>query len=215
MPSDASRPAVVEVLSSFAEGMRSRRWRWYVFGAQAVVAYGRPRMTADVDVTVDLAGASTTELLGVLTQSGFEERIELTNDFLIRARLLPMAHSGTGVPVDVVIAQPGLQHDFLARSRPVDIGGLAVPFVSVEDLVAMKVLAGRRKDLEDVRGVLFERWESTDFPTIEAVLTTLEEALGEAKLKPRLRRLMSAVQRELAAAPTGSRVNDSNARKRR
>jgi hypothetical protein len=27
--------------------------RWYVFGAQAVVAYGRPRLTADLDVTVD------------------------------------------------------------------------------------------------------------------------------------------------------------------
>jgi hypothetical protein len=31
------------------------RWgRWYVFGAQAVIAYGVPRLSADVDVTIAL-----------------------------------------------------------------------------------------------------------------------------------------------------------------
>ncbi len=29
--------------------------RWYVFGAQAVILWGAPRMSADVDVTVELA----------------------------------------------------------------------------------------------------------------------------------------------------------------
>ena len=37
------------------------RWgRWYVFGAQTVVAYGVPRFSADVDVTVALAPANST-----------------------------------------------------------------------------------------------------------------------------------------------------------
>jgi hypothetical protein len=197
MPSRASRPAVVELLAAFADVMRSRGWRWYVFGAQAVVAYGRPRMTADVDVTVDLAGDSQPDLIRALTQSGFEERIELDSAFVRRSHLLPLAHSATGVPVDVVVSQPGLQEEFLACSVPVDIGGVTVPLVSVEHLVAMKVLAGRRKDLEDVRGVLLERWESVDFAEIDRVLTVLEDALETATLKPRLKRIVRRVREEM------------------
>jgi hypothetical protein len=197
MPSSASRPAVVELLAAFADVMRSRGWRWYVFGAQAVVAYGRPRMTADVDVTVDLAGDSPLDLIGALTGSGFEERIALGSEFVLRSHLLPLAHSATGIPVDVVVSQAGLQEEFLASSVPVDIGGVTVPLVSVEHLVAMKILAGRRKDLEDVRGVLLERWESVDLNEIDRVLTVLEEALDDARLKRRLSRIVRRVRKEL------------------
>ena len=89
MPSHASRPAVVEVLAAFDGVMRSRGWRWYVFGAQAVVAYGRPRMTADVDVTVDIANESALESVRALIRSGFEERIELAEEFVLKRHLLP------------------------------------------------------------------------------------------------------------------------------
>jgi hypothetical protein len=194
MPSSASRPAVVEVLAAFGGAMRSRGFRWYVFGAQAVVAYGRPRMTADVDVTVDLAGESPLELVRILTHSGFEQRIGLEDEFVLSRRLLPLAHSATGVPVDVIISQPGLQEDFLARSRLVDDGGIEVPLICAEDLVAMKILAGRRKDLEDVRGVLFERWESIDLTAVEDVLSLFEGPRDEGKLRRRLKRLVKQVR---------------------
>ena len=40
---------------------------------------------------------------------------------------------------------------------PVDVAGGLVPFISPEDLVVTKLLAGREKDIDDVRGVLAER----------------------------------------------------------
>lgn len=48
------QPAAVELLGAVAPVLD--RWgRWYLFGAQAVIAYGVPRLSADVDVT--LAGS--------------------------------------------------------------------------------------------------------------------------------------------------------------
>src|SRR5207237_482031 len=47
------QPAALEVLSAAAPVL-SRWGRWYVFGAQAVMAYGVPRLSADVDVTLAL-----------------------------------------------------------------------------------------------------------------------------------------------------------------
>ena len=46
MSSREQAPAAAELLAAFGQVMRRRRWRWYVFGGQAVLAYGRPRLTA-------------------------------------------------------------------------------------------------------------------------------------------------------------------------
>src|SRR5262249_46485204 len=151
------RPGPAELFAAFDRVMQERGWRWYVFGAQAVLAYGRPRLTADVDITVEPTGAGAADLVAALASNGFELRFPLSPEHLRDARLLPMVHAATAMPLDLVIAAPGLDEEFLARARPVDLGGVLVPVISVEDLLAMKVLAGRRKDLEDVRGVLIEQ----------------------------------------------------------
>jgi hypothetical protein len=49
----SSRPTA-EPLAALAEVLRARGTRWYLFGAQAVIIWGAPRMSADIDVTVDL-----------------------------------------------------------------------------------------------------------------------------------------------------------------
>ncbi|WP_438005132.1 DUF6036 family nucleotidyltransferase [Sorangium sp. So ce321] len=61
------------------------------------------------------------------------------------------------MPIDVVIAASSLHIEFLERRRLVALGGVRVPMTSPEDLVVTKVLTGRPKDLEDVRGVLLEQ----------------------------------------------------------
>jgi predicted RNase H-like HicB family nuclease len=40
-----------EVLAALANAFSDLRARWYLFGAQAAIAWGRPRLTADIDVT--------------------------------------------------------------------------------------------------------------------------------------------------------------------
>jgi hypothetical protein len=197
MPSRASRPAPVELLIAFDRAVRVHRWRWYVFGAQAVVAYGRPRMTADVDVTVDVRGSAPGKLLAALAKHGFQARFPLDEASLSQARLLPLVHGPTHMPIDVVIAQRGLHQEFLRRARRVDIGGYEVPMIGVEDLIATKILAARRKDLEDVRGVLLEQWDAIDFDRLDAVLSLLERTLNDDRLKRRLGRLLRQVRKAL------------------
>src|SRR4051794_11489826 len=116
MRPDASRPAAAEALAAFRRAARRGGWRWYVFGAQAVVAYGRPRMTADVDVAVDLAGAKPSALVAELARAGLALRFPFGKRRLADARLLPVVHRATSLPVDVMITGPGLDDEFLARA---------------------------------------------------------------------------------------------------
>lgn len=151
-------------------------------------------MTADVDVTVDLKEMGTLAFVEELERAGFALRIELGEEFLREARLLPLVHVATGMPIDLVIAGSNLHAEFLDRRRVVDIGGVRVPMISPEDLIVTKVLAGRPKDLEDVRGVLLER-PDVDLSHVRELLGVLEAALGDDRLLPRLDRLLRKAQR--------------------
>ncbi|MBI1876284.1 MAG: nucleotidyltransferase [Acidobacteria bacterium] len=157
--------------------------RWYVFGAQAVLIWGRPRLTADVDVTIRLVPEDTTRFVNVMESAGFRLRVAAGPAFVQHTRVLPFAHTPTGLPLDLVLAGPGLEEVFLSRAVTVDLGGVSVPVISPEDLIVTKVLAGRTKDLEDVRGVLLERLDTLDLAMIRDTLGLLEDALSQSDLR--------------------------------
>jgi predicted nucleotidyltransferase len=149
----------------------------------------RPRLTADVDITVRLRTAQESDSISGfcrdMEEKGFRLRIS-DPEFLARTRVLPFLHTPTGLPLDVVLAGRGLEDAFIERAILVDIEGLPVPVVSPEDLIVMKILAGRTKDLEDVRTVLIQRRGKLDIRYIRSVLGTLEQALGQSDLLPLL-----------------------------
>lgn len=70
------------------------------------------------------------------------------------------------------------------RPRMTDMAGTAVPVISPEDLIATKVLAGRSRDVEVIRGVLAERRDRIRVDQVRAVLAMLETALGQGDLLP-------------------------------
>ncbi len=203
--SAASLGDVGELLKALSGAFAERRLRWYVFGAQAVVAHGRPRLTADVDAAVELAGETAAALANYLEGHAFALRFPLAEDRAATARLLPMVHVATGVPLDLVLTAPGLEEEFLERARLVNVGGAEVPIVSAEDLIAMKLLAGRRKDLEDVRGVLLEQWDVLDVARIRDVVRAFQQATGDARLERRLDRQLRAARSVAPARGTPSK----------
>jgi hypothetical protein len=178
-----SQSGVVELLSTFSRVMRGRKTRWYLFGAQAVAIWGGPRMTADVDVTVE-GDLEDPLLVASLISAGFEPRVENLAVFVRRTRVAPMAHSATRIPIDVVFAGPGLEEEFLGRAVRVRIGRSSFPVIAPEDLIVTKILAGRAKDIEDVRGILRERRDRLNLEAIRLTLRRLEEALSRSDLAP-------------------------------
>lgn len=189
--STASKPGANLLLADLAQVMSRLGLRWYVFGAQAAIVYGRPRMTADVDVTVDIGKMSTPAFLAEVSGAGFSLRAAFSEDFLREARLLPLVHRATSMPLDLMLASTRLQAEILERSRLTEIGGVKVPVMSPEDVIVTKILAGRPKDLDDVRGVLLEQ-RGLDLARVRELLGELSAALEEPRLVARFERLVRA-----------------------
>lgn len=150
MPAD-----VPEALADLARAFAGLGARWYVFGAQAIVAAGVPRLTADIDVTVEVPRGGAEALMAALEGEGLRLRdIGDAASFIAETRVIPVVHVASDLPVDVVLAGPGLEEEMLARARPRQVGTALIPFVDLNDLIALKLLAGRNKDLEDVRALI-------------------------------------------------------------
>lgn len=176
------QPAALELLTALSKVLAF--WgRWYVFGAQAVIAYGVPRLSADVDVTLKLVPDEPERFVRHMEAAGFALRVD-DPDFVRRTRVMPFVHLATAMPLDVVLAESGLEEEFLDRARAVDIGGTTLPFIDPEDLIVAKVLAGRPKDLEDANNLWRLRGSALDAAKIRKTLGLLEEALGESDLVP-------------------------------
>lgn len=184
------RSAPADLLADLAGVLRSWGDRWYVFGAQAVLIWGRPRMTADVDVTVALVPPDIGRFVSDMKTAGFELRVGDVDDFVRRTHVLPFVHSRTQMPLDIVLAASGLEKEFLDRARRARIGDLEIPVISPEDLIIAKILAGRTRDLEDVTGILERQKKRLDVARIRETLQSLESALAQSDLVPAFERLL-------------------------
>lgn len=188
------RSALAEALAALARVLEKLEAPWYLFGAQAALLYGAARLTADVDVTVQLGDRQTAELVRALEKAGFRLRVRDVGEFVARTRVLPIVHRRSAMPVDLVLAGQGLEERFFRRRRRRMIDGVRVPVASPEDMVVMKVLAGRGKDEDDAVAILAAQ-RKLNLAQVRKTVIALERALDQSDLSPRFEALLVRARR--------------------
>lgn len=189
------RSPVADLLAGLATGLDRLGIAWYLFGARAAILYGVARLTADVDVTVRLPDTISNEsLVAELASHGFRARVT-DPGFIERTRVIPFVHTPTSVPLDLVLAGPGLEDRFFARIVIRTVDGVRVPVASAEDVIVMKVLAGRPKDIDDVVAIAASQEDALDVPHIRRTLHDLEQALSQSDLGPAFERALASSRR--------------------
>jgi hypothetical protein len=187
------RSPVADLLVAFAGVCKGVGIRWYLFGAQAALVHGAARLTGDVDVTVQLGACAEEKFVSALQDGGFTLRVSNVREFVGETRVVPAVHTDSGVPIDVVLAGPGIEEIFLERARYEEIEpGLSVPVACPEDLVIMKVLAGRPKDLQDAAAICAAQGARLNEGLIRSMLSLLEEALDRRDLLLEFEHLLSS-----------------------
>lgn len=181
-----------ETLRALAEAFDEQGVDWYLFGAHAVAIRGAPRATQDVDVTVQVPRTALPALIAALERHGLRHRYpELAAELIAHGSVLPLAAS-SGMEVDMVLSGSGLEQLALERATTVPIEGIPVPVVHATDLVVMKILAGRGKDIDDARAVIAAG--EVDSREARELLRQLEHALGQSDLVPQLEALLAEGQ---------------------
>jgi hypothetical protein len=176
-------------LLAFARLAKKLALRWYVFGAQAVNLYGYPRATADLDLTIDLGERTAPSFVAHLVKAGFDPQF-VDDEFIAATRVIPVVHRTSGLPIDLVLAGPGLEQMFLDETENRKLEGVTIPVLSLENLIVTKVLAARPRDQEDIRELIATN-PSVNHHKVETTLGLVEEALGQSDLLTLYMRLRS------------------------
>lgn len=190
-------PPLSELFRELRETLEALGVRWYLFGAQAAIIYGAARLTADVDVTVDPGEHSSESLINALTRSGFESRVTDPAQFVERTGVLPMVHVGSRIPLDVVFSGHGIEEHFHNRAEEHALDDINMRVVCAADLVAMKILAGRPKDLDDAIAVTAAQLPELDLQLVLGTLQTLQHALGRSDLVSELDEVIRRARRSV------------------
>ena len=143
---------------------------YMVIGGQAVLIYGEPRLTRDIDITLAASLDQLPRVLELTEGLGLEVLVD-AEEFASETMVLPCRDPDTEIRVDFILADTTYEREAIARARTVLLAGAPVRFASPEDLVVHKMIAGRARDLDDVRSILLKQ------PDLE--IAPIRHALGE------------------------------------
>ncbi len=142
-----------QTLLKFVALLEEQQIPYMIIGAMAVVMWGKPRATVDIDFTV-LTDPDGLDAIGAKAE---REGFAIDRQWLEwhpMQRGLQLRLTSADILIDVVRPMDQHQEEAFHRRRPVVLGGRSVWFVSPEDLIVMKLKAGRPHDFEDAVSVL-------------------------------------------------------------
>jgi predicted nucleotidyltransferase len=166
------------ILARIAKELTERSVRYMVIGGQAVLLYGEPRLTKDIDITLGLGIEGLPVIKEVVAKLSFTTLVEDTETFVRKTLVLPVMDEDSGIRIDFIFSFSHYEKQALERATVVTIRDTPVNFASLEDVVIHKIIAGRPRDIEDIRSILIK---NTDYDRtyIDKWLAEFDKSLGE------------------------------------
>jgi predicted nucleotidyltransferase len=145
-----------DLLVKIAKALKEAVLPYMIIGGQAVLLYGTPRMTKDIDITLGVDIDCLEKAVEVIRRIDLEIIPEFFGDFVRKTYVLPTKDKTTGIRVDFIFSFTPYERQAIGRANHVLLQGTAVMFAAVEDVIVHKIFAGRPRDLEDVRSIIIK-----------------------------------------------------------
>ena len=169
------------ILTRLAKELADRSVPYMVIGGQAVLRYGEPRLTKDIDVTLGLGVDGFQTIREMVRALAFVIIVEQPEDFVRKTMVLPVLDEDSGIRIDFIFSFSEYERQAIARAVSVPMKDTSVCFASLEDVIIHKIVAGRPRDIEDVRSILLKN-PIYDTTYINRWLGEFDASLGEAYL---------------------------------
>jgi hypothetical protein len=158
--------------------LTARQVPYAIIGGLAVQHWGEPRFTRDVDVTVVVPLEQASSFIATVVEY-FAPRIENAAAFARRSRVI-LIWAANGCQVDISLGLPGYEDEVIQRAVDFELEpGKVVRLCGAEDLVIHKAVAGRPRDLEDIKGIVYRRGKALDVSLVRLWLERFSEILGD------------------------------------
>jgi predicted nucleotidyltransferase len=184
-------------LTPFLEPLRAVQHLLTAFGGRGVIIGGiavsllaKPRFTADVDAVLLMELDDLPHLLEEAATQGLVPRIPDIESFARKNRVLLLRHTASGIDVDISLGLLPFESEMVERSQWVKAASLRLRLPTPEDLIILKAVAHRPKDLLDIEAIVADHPE-LDKERIRHWVSQFAQALDMPELwddlQPRLK----------------------------
>jgi hypothetical protein len=150
------QPDLLLHLKTVVAAMATASIEHCLIGAVALGAWGRPRATQDLDFLILAEAQAREELLSHLSSTGIviNEQWQDANPTAKGRVTRFFSRTAPKYPLDVIYVSDPQEREAVNRKRLASVHGLSLWVVSPEDLMLLKLKAGRPIDFDDVMGVV-------------------------------------------------------------
>ena len=139
----------------FIASLNASNVRYLVVGGYAVALHGYPRYTKDLDVWIEPKIQNANNVLSALTAFGFVSLDITADDFLEEGNIIQLGYPPNRI--DLITSLKGLMFENCYPERvQVEIQGVLIDFIDIENLKTNKKATGRPQDLADLENLTID-----------------------------------------------------------
>ena len=156
--SDMQEPStpLLNLLEDIAETFERKNIPYMIIGDQAVLLYGEPRLTKDIDITIGLDIDELPRIKDAIKKIGLTLLVQNEEKFVQETMVLPTIHKLSGFRVDLIFSFSPYKQSALKRVNKVKINSVNICYASLEDVLIHKIISGRQRDLENIKSILLK-----------------------------------------------------------
>jgi len=179
-----------KLIKRIAQRLDEHKIPYMIIGGQAVLVYGRPRLTRDIDITLGIDADDFTLVEKACKKLKLKILPENPEAFVKETRVLPAEEPKSKIRVDFIFSFTAYEAQALKRAKKVNIDNYPVKFASCEDVIIHKMVAGRAIDEEDVKSILAKNEGSIDLKYTKKWLSEFDKITEHKGIMTRFNSLL-------------------------
>lgn len=171
-----------KLIIRITQALRRNQIPYMIIGGQAVLYYGEPRFTKDIDITL---GADVNELervTALIVDLGLKILPADVRTFVKQTMVLPALDISSRIRIDFIFSHSLYERQAMSRAKHVKLGRGMIRIASLEDLVIHKIISGRARDIEDIKVLILKNPEY-DSVYVRRWLKRFDQTLKQKYLK--------------------------------
>jgi hypothetical protein len=152
--------ALLDAYKKIVKFLNSGGYNYIVIGGIAASAIGEARVTVDVDVDIVINKEDLSDFLNKAKKAGFNIPMKKCIESAEQMGVFKISFGD--YYIDFIIASTDLDTQACTRRKAVQVHGIKAFFPTPEDLILLKLVPGRAKDIADVEGLIARHEDKLD-----------------------------------------------------
>jgi predicted nucleotidyltransferase len=129
--------------------LNKHRIDYMIVGGYALAFHGKPRHTGDLDIWIDISNENAERMCNVIAEFGMASLGMEKDDFLKKGIITQIGYPP--LRIDILNEIDGVNFkDAYTNKLTIDIDGLMINYIGLDDLIQNKTASGHHQDLTDV-----------------------------------------------------------------